>query len=123
MPIRPINLVPQVQTPSAAGAAPSVDQAALLPGANTDRDAVDDPAADAPRQTASADLALQEINQQLQAWSTELQFEMDPDLNRIVISVRDAESGEVLRTIPSEAVMRYAKTIVTLQGNTVETTA
>ncbi|CFW11514.1 flagellar protein [Bordetella pertussis] len=35
----------------------------------------------------------------------------------------DAETGDVLRTIPSEAVIRIAKMIVKMQGNAVETTA
>ncbi|AZY49098.1 flagellar protein FlaG [Bordetella avium] len=74
-------------------------------------------------QHASTDTALDEINSQLQAWSTELKFEMDPDLQKIVVSVRDSESGEVLRTIPSDAVIRIAKMIVKLQGNAVKTTA
>ncbi len=74
-------------------------------------------------QPASSDAALDEINSQLRAWSTELQFEMDPELQKIVVSVRDAESGEVLRTIPSDAVIRIAKMIVSMQGNAVSTSA
>ncbi|MFQ6689169.1 flagellar protein FlaG, partial [Bordetella pertussis] len=69
------------------------------------------------------DRALEEINAQLKAWSTQLQFEIDPDVHQVVVSIVDAETGDVLRTIPSEAVIRIAKMIVKMQGNAVETTA
>lgn len=74
-------------------------------------------------QPSSSEDALEAVNAQLRAWSTELQFERDPDLQKIVVSVRDAKSGDVLRTIPSDAVIRIAKMIVKLQGNAIETTA
>ena len=59
--------------------------------------------------------ALDEINDQMKAWSTQLQFEVDPDVHQIVVSVVDSESGKVLRTIPSEAVIKIAKMIVNMQ--------
>ena len=58
--------------------------------------------------------ALDEINDQMKAWSTQLQFEVDPDVHQIVVSVVDSES-QVLRTIPSEAVIKIAKMIVNMQ--------
>lgn len=67
--------------------------------------------------------ALEEINSQLKAWSTQLQFELDPDAHRVVVSIVDAQSGDVIRTVPSDAVIRVAKMIVKLQGQAVETTA
>lgn len=67
--------------------------------------------------------ALDEINSQLKAWSTELHFEMDNDAHRIVVSIIDVESGDVIRTVPNEEVIRIAKMIVKLQGQAVETTA
>lgn len=69
------------------------------------------------------DKALDEINEQMKAWSTQLQFEVDPDVHQVVVSVIDAQSGDVLRTIPSEAVLKIAKMIVNMQGNGIKTTA
>lgn len=69
------------------------------------------------------DKAIDEINDQMKAWSTQLQFEIDPDVHQVVVSVVDAESGDVIRTIPSEAVLKIAKMIVNMQGNGIKTTA
>ncbi|WP_313380880.1 flagellar protein FlaG [Achromobacter insolitus] len=69
------------------------------------------------------DKALDEINDQMKAWSTQLQFEIDPNVHQVVVSVIDAESGDVIRTIPSETLLKIAKMIVNMQGNGIKTTA
>ncbi|CAB3887851.1 hypothetical protein LMG26858_03573 [Achromobacter anxifer] len=69
------------------------------------------------------DKALDEINDQMKAWSTQLQFEIDPNVHQVVVSVIDANSGEVIRTIPSETLLKIAKMIVNMQGNGIKTTA
>lgn len=67
--------------------------------------------------------ALDEINGSLQAWATGMRFEMDPDAQRLVVSIIDSKTGETLRTVPSDAVIRIAKMIVQLQGQNVDTKA
>lgn len=67
--------------------------------------------------------ALEELNRGMQAWSTQLQFEVDPEIQRLVVSVLDSETGDTIRTIPSEAVLRMAKIIVSLQGQIVNAQA
>ena len=67
--------------------------------------------------------ALDEINDQMKAWSTQLQFEIDPNVHQVVVSVVDANTGDVIRTIPSEALLKIAKMIVNMQGNGIKTTA
>src|SRR3546814_5080797 len=64
--------------------------------------------------------ALEEINQQLRAWKTQLQFEIDPDVHQVVVSIVDSETGDKIRTIPSEALLRIARMIVQMQGNAVQ---
>lgn len=66
---------------------------------------------------------LAQINDALQAWSTSLRFDMDDEAQRLVVSVVDNTTGEVLRTVPSDAVIQIAKMIVQLQGNIVSVTA
>lgn len=73
--------------------------------------------------TSSLDQALEDINKSMKAWSTGLQFDIDPELQRVVVSVIDSATGEVLRTVPSDAVMRVARTIAQLQGMAVNTKA
>jgi flagellar protein FlaG len=69
------------------------------------------------------DRALQKINEQMAAWSTQVQFDIDPDTQRVVISIKDRKSGDTIRTIPSETVLNIAKMITKLQGGGVETSA
>ena len=72
---------------------------------------------------SSLEKALESVNDSLKAWSTGLRFDMDEDAQRLVVSIVDSASGDVVRTIPSEAVLRVAKMIVQLQGSGVDTQA
>ncbi|MDN5843695.1 MAG: flagellar protein FlaG [Alcaligenaceae bacterium] len=65
--------------------------------------------------------ALQQANEQLQAWSTGMRFSVDDDAQRLVVSIVDNGTGEVLRTVPSEAVLKIARMIVQFQGAGVDT--
>ena len=65
--------------------------------------------------------ALEDINQRLQAWSTAMRFDVDEDSQRVVVSIVDQATGEVLRTVPSDAVIQVARMIVQLQGQSVST--
>lgn len=72
---------------------------------------------------SSLEKALESVNDSLKAWSTGMRFDMDNDAQRLVISIVDSSTGEVLRTIPSDAVLRVAKMIVKFQGSGVDTRA
>lgn len=74
-------------------------------------------------QKSSIDTALEQLNQSLQAWATGMRFDMDPDSQRLVISLVDNETGEIIRTVPSEAVLQMAKMITHFQGNSINTKA
>lgn len=69
------------------------------------------------------DKALEELNNSMQAWSTGMRFDVDEDAQRVVVSIIDSATGEVLRTVPSDAVVRVAKMIVQLQGKGIDTRA
>ena len=56
-------------------------------------------------------LAIDRLNQQLKANGRDLSFQMDEELNRPIIIVRNIETGEVVRQIPTEAVVRMAQSI------------
>jgi Uncharacterized flagellar protein FlaG len=76
--------------------------------------------ANAPQNTEEA---FEEINAAMQAWNTGMRFEIDEDTQKLVVSVVDTQSGEVLRQIPSEEVLHVAKIIAQFQGNKVSTKA
>jgi flagellar protein FlaG len=67
--------------------------------------------------------ALDKVNKAMEAWSTGMRFEMDEDAQRLVVSIVDNETGEVLRKVPSDAVLQVAKMIVQMQGGGVNTKA
>lgn len=67
--------------------------------------------------------ALDAVNDNLKAWSTGMRFDMDDDTKRLVISIVDSATGDVIRTIPSDAVLQVAKMIVKLQGAGIDTHA
>jgi len=72
---------------------------------------------------SSLEKALEAVNDNLKAWSTGMRFDMDKDAQQLVISIVDTASGDVIKTIPSEAMLRIAKMIVQLQGSGVNTQA
>lgn len=49
---------------------------------------------------------VEKLNEVLEVGNRQLQFRVDNDANRTVISVLDQESGEKIRQIPSEEVLR-----------------
>ncbi|MGB3287882.1 MAG: flagellar protein FlaG [Burkholderiaceae bacterium] len=65
--------------------------------------------------------ALDMLNSNMEAWSTGMRFDVDPEAQRVVVSIIDAQTGDVLRTVPTDAVIRVAKMIVQLQGRSVDT--
>lgn len=67
--------------------------------------------------------ALKLVNSSMDAWSTGMRFDIDPDTERVVVSIVDSATGTVLRTVPTEAVLRVAKMIIQLQGKSINTQA
>ncbi len=60
--------------------------------------------------------AIEHLNKQLASSGRTLGFSMDDKLNSPVVTVRSTQTGEVIRQIPSEAVIRVAHTLDELKG-------
>ena len=60
--------------------------------------------------------ALAEINESLRMSSIGVQFEFDTEADTMVVKVVDVESGELIRQMPSEEVVRISKALGKLQG-------
>ncbi|MDO9116268.1 MAG: flagellar protein FlaG [Polaromonas sp.] len=67
--------------------------------------------------------ALAEINQTLRMASIGVQFEFDREADTMVVKVVDVESGELIRQMPSEEVVRISRALGRLQGLLVQQTA
>jgi len=91
--------------------------------ANDNRQATE-PAQEAKVTQAVADItneevesAVTEINQFVQFKNRELNFSFDDSSKRSVIKVTDSESGDVIRQIPSEDVLKLSERIKELQSD------
>ncbi|MDP2537426.1 flagellar protein FlaG [Alteromonas stellipolaris] len=64
---------------------------------------------------ASLEKAVQEVESFLQTQNRNLAFSIDDETKRSVVTVKDSESGDVIRQIPSEEVLALAERIQDLQ--------
>jgi flagellar protein FlaG len=93
-----------------ASAAPTATVKAVRPSHEADR-ADTRPAADAPENTA-----MQELVDVLKTTSIGLRFAIDDQTHRVITTVFDKETGEIIRQMPNEDVVRLARAIDKLQG-------
>jgi flagellar protein FlaG len=70
-------------------------------------------AAPAPAQERAA---LAEINESLRMAAIGVQFEFDKEADTMIVKVVDVESGELIRQMPSEEVVRISRALGKLQG-------
>jgi flagellar protein FlaG len=66
-------------------------------------------------QQQSLEIAVGEVESFLQAQQRNLAFSVDENTKRSVVTVKDSSSGDVIRQIPSEEVLRLAERIKDLQ--------
>lgn len=65
-----------------------------------------------PRQTvADTKNVITQLNENVQKVSRQLEFKVDEQSGRTIIKVKDRESGEVIREIPSEEIIRIGNRI------------
>lgn len=60
--------------------------------------------------------ALAEINRTLKMASIGVQFEFDKESDTMIVKVVDVDSGELIRQMPSEEVLRISRALGRLQG-------
>ena len=121
LPVQPVETHPAPLPDAAVLVTPAGDaQKSADAGGTTAGDGSSDQSSG---QQLPLDRALQKINEQMQAWSTQMQFDIDPDTQRVVISIKDTKTGDTIKTIPSETVLNIAKMITKMQGGGVETSA
>ncbi len=57
----------------------------------------------------SLEESLKELNLQMKELNTDIEFSFDRDLDSFYIKVKERSSGKIIRTIPSEELMRFYK--------------
>lgn len=60
--------------------------------------------------------AVKNMNDFLQMVQRTLQFSLDEDSGEMVVKIKDAQTNEVIRQIPSEAMLKLAKELDKLKG-------
>lgn len=53
--------------------------------------------------------AVNELNSKIERQSVQVNFDVDDDTGRIVVKVKDVETGDILRQIPSEEMLEFAR--------------
>ena len=61
------------------------------------------------------DTAVSQLNEFVQSNSRQLNFSVDEGSNKQVVKVTDAESGKIIRQIPSEEILRLSERLQDLQ--------
>ena len=56
------------------------------------------------------------LNEDMNIRSKSLKFSVDESTNRMLVKVIDKESGEIIRQIPSEAILKVAHSLEALKG-------
>ena len=56
------------------------------------------------------------LNVEMQDRSRDLQFSVDEVTNRFMVTVLDKESGNIVRQIPSDAILKVAHNLEALKG-------
>lgn len=82
-----------------------------------------DGATDAGQPSSSLDAALARLTEALRTASVSVQFEIDSSSHRVITKVMDKASGEVIRQIPTEELVRISEAMTQLQGLFVNHTA
>ena len=98
---------------SAAPAAPAVSAAPAVPKAPAIKV---EPLVDPKQMRENLQEAIEKLNDQVERNGRGLNFSVDDRLNRPIITVRSTATGEVVRTIPNEVVIKVAHNIEDIKG-------
>jgi len=60
--------------------------------------------------------AIETLNKTLDLGKTKAMISHDADLNRYIVKIADEQSGEIIREIPSEAVLKFARNLREIKG-------
>ena len=62
------------------------------------------------------DEAIQILNESLAKTPTKAMISRDEELNRFIVKIADKQSGEIVREIPPEALLNFARHLQELKG-------
>jgi len=104
-----------VDLPSTASRKSQTD-ASIKNGHVAEKAAGSDAVLASPAHRASIEQAVGKVREILQQSSSQLQIEVDADLQRVIVKVLNGDSGEVIRQIPPREVIELAKNLSSKKG-------
>ncbi|NWF72671.1 MAG: flagellar protein FlaG [Nitrospirae bacterium] len=66
--------------------------------------------------TEQVEQAAARVNDMLRGSTSRLEIEIDPDIHKAVIKIRNGESGEIIRQIPAQELLDLAKHLDSPKG-------
>lgn len=60
--------------------------------------------------------SMEDINKVMASFSISVQFKIDPDYKELIVKVVDQETGQLIRQIPTEEVVKMSKAMDNLKG-------
>jgi flagellar protein FlaG len=120
-PVQPIaHVAAPVPAPAAAHTAP-VAAAASPPAAAAEANPVEakpkfEPLVSSEERRENLRSAIQRLNDMMREGSRDLNFSMDESTDRVVITVKNANTGEIVRQIPDAALLHVAHDLENLKG-------
>ena len=103
----PKSAAPAAPAPPAVSAVPAVPKAPAV---------TVEPLVDPKQMRENLQEAIEKLNDQIERNGRGLNFSVDDRLNRPIITVRSTATGEVVRTIPNEVVIKVAHNIEDIKG-------
>ena len=106
----PVQAQPAAPPPVQATVVPPVAPVEKTPATKSE------PLVDPAEIRANLEAAIEKLNEQVERNGRGLNFSIDEKLNRPIITVRNTATGEVVRTIPNEVVIKVAHNIEDIKG-------
>lgn len=94
---------------AAANAVAVRSEPTRAPASVAPQDPVSPPAPPQPADPERVAAAVKQIESYLQSVNRSLEFRIDADSGKTVVSIRDAKTGDLIRQIPNEDVLRLAE--------------
>lgn len=110
--IQTISSATQVVAKTASSSPPK-QSVAPLPGSGSHAEPARQilPAGNVSASSAEVKVAVEKLNTQILSLQRDLSFSVDEDSGRTVVRVIDSETGDVVRQIPTEQVLKLARQI------------
>lgn len=112
------NIAQQLKQPPVTSEQQSVqaESSSTQPSIDSEKGKVVEQAAD-KSSVKEVETAVAEVNEFVQSQSRQLNFSIDEKSNRSVVKVTDSDTGDVIRQLPSDEVLKLAARIKDLQSD------